>query len=917
VNGAPTGDSGAVLVIGAGIAGLQTAIDLAELGFQVHLVERSPSIGGRMAQLDKTFPTNDCSMCILAPKMIECASHQNVTLHTLTELTQLTGETGSFQAVLRKRSRFIDEAKCTGCGDCAAVCPIELPNEFELGLGSRATAHKPFPQAVPNVFSISKNGQAPCRDRCPAGVNAQGYVQLVKAGLFDEALSVVHETMPFAGTIGRICPHPCEGECTRSEVEAPVSICALKRAAADFGEHVPVVAVDEETRRARADKRVAVVGSGPAGLTAAYDLARQGYPVTVLEKLPVAGGMLRVGVPSFRLPHDVLEQEIDLVRGLGVEIRTDAPVDGPDGVRALLGGDGFAAVFLATGTHASLPLKLPGEDLDGVVGAVDLLRAVSLGKRPEVGRRAVVVGGGNAAIDAARTLLRIGCQKVRIAYRRTRAEMPALDWEVEAALIEGVQLMTLTAPARIEDEDGRVTALRAVRMQLGEPDGSGRPRPVPIPDSEFSIPCDMVVPAIGQGPDQDFGGAGVETSKWGTIVADPGTCATGLPGVFAGGDAVSGPATAIEAVAAGNRAARSIHAYLSSEDCQIDAIAGEEPERLQVVRPTAEQIGAIEPAPRALDPELSPTDRVTSFDEVEPGLRLKDAIAEAERCLNCATCCECRECERACKAGAVDHGLTDQLVSIDVGACVVATGFDMLDPSSIEEYGAGRIANVVTGLEFERLLSASGPTGGHVERPSDGRAPQRIAFIQCVGSRDLRNRAYCSAVCCMHATKEAILAHEHDPKVASTVFYTDLRAAGKTFQEYVARARQEYDVNYVRARPAQLAQDEQTGDVKVVYEDTVNRERREEPFDLVVLCQALIPSGGVDELARVLGVEVDQHGFIQIPDPLLAPVDTSVPGVLVAGYAGGPQDIPDSVVQASAAAGRAAELLAARKARHG
>jgi heterodisulfide reductase subunit A len=243
-----------------------------------------------------------------------------------------------------------------------------------------------------------------------------------------------------------------------------------------------------------------------------------------------------------------------------------------------------------------------------------------------------------------------------------------------------------------------------------------------------------------------------------------------------------------------------------------------------------------------------------------------------------------------------------------VGAVVVATGFNPMEPSILEEYGAGRIANVISGLEFERLLSASGPTGGHVLRPSDNRAPKTIAFIQCVGSRDVRNYAYCSAVCCMHATKEAILANEHDREVRSTIFYTDLRAAGKTFQEYVARARNEYFVSYIRSRPALVEEDEETRDVRVIYEDTFTQKSKSDTFGMVVLCQALVPAGTID-IARTLGVELDNHGFLRIPDTLSTPVDTTRAGVLAVGFATGPQDIPESVVQASAAAGRVAELL--------
>jgi len=283
-------------------------------------------------------------------------------------------------------------------------------------------------------------------------------------------------------------------------------------------------------------------------------------------------------------------------------------------------------------------------------------------------------------------------------------------------------------------------------------------------------------------------------------------------------------------------------------------------------------------------------------------------LIDAKTCIQFKTGnCE-QNCAKACERHAIDFNQKEEITDLKIGAVVVATGFDMLDTSGIEEYGACQIPNVVTGLEFERLLSASGPTTGHVLRPSDNHAPKKIAFIQCVGSRDIRNHTYCSGVCCMHATKEAILANEHDREVMSTIFYTDIRAAGKTFQEYVTRAKKEYSVSYIRSRPAFVKEDENTGDLYVTYEETTTREKRSDAFDMVVLCQALEPSG-TDGLSEILGFSLDAHGFIQIPNPLSAPVDTTRPGVLAVGFATGPRDIPESVVLASAAAGRVAELL--------
>jgi heterodisulfide reductase subunit A len=428
----------AVVVIGAGIAGIQASIDLAQMGFQVYLVERTPSIGGRMAQLDKTFPTNDCAICILAPKMIECAGHENVHLLTYSEVVDVEGQAGDFRVRVRRNPRYVDVERCTGCGECVEKCPRRVPDDFNVGLNRRRAIYLPFPQAVPRKMTI---------------------------------------------------------------------------------------------------------------------------------------------------------------------------------------------------------------------------------------------------------------------------------------------------------------------------------------DADYCL-------------------------------------------------------------------------YL-----------------------TAREKG------------------------------------------------RCRLCEEVCQAGAIDWDQEPEIVELDVGAIVLATGFDPYDVSALGEYGFGTIPNVITGLQYERLVSASGPTGGELLRPSDGKHPHTVAFIQCVGSRDLNHNPYCSSVCCMFATKEAILANEHDPELRSCIFYTDLRAGGKRFQEYIARAKEEYQVTYIRGRPGSIGEDSETGNPIVRYEDTTVRRLLEMEVDLVVLCQALVPRYGQQEIAGLLGVVLDEHGFVHTPDRLLRPVDTSVPGIFACGYCQSPQDIPESVAQASGVAARVAELL--------
>ena len=297
---------GAVLVVGGGIAGMQASLDLAEQGFRVALVEARSAIGGHMAQLDKTFPTNDCAMCTISPKLVETGRHLNIDLYTDTEVVGLEGEPGDFVVTLRRRPRFIDASRCVGCGDCAQVCPVSLPDEFNEGLSQRRAAFKLYPQAVPGTYAIDKRGTAPCRDACPAGQRAQGYIALIREGRFADALRVIKEDNPFPGICGRICNHRCEDACNRALIDEPVNIHSLKRFVTDKVYAEPRQPVPPAPRTQ--DARVAIIGAGPCGLTAAQDLARLGYPVTLFEALPVAGGMLRVGVPEYRLPAAIIKR---------------------------------------------------------------------------------------------------------------------------------------------------------------------------------------------------------------------------------------------------------------------------------------------------------------------------------------------------------------------------------------------------------------------------------------------------------------------------------------------------------------------------------------------------------------------------------------------------------------------------------
>jgi len=435
---------------------------------------------------------------------------------------------------------------------------------------------------------------------------------------------------PLPMALGRVCPHPCESDCKRGEVDKPISICALKRLAADSMRHK--LKEIEPAPLVFPDDKVAVVGAGPAGLTVGYDLVQKGYPVTIFEALPVAGGMLHVGIPEYRLPRDVLNDEIDAIKRLGVEIRLGVRV-GSDVTFEQLKEQGYKAFFLGVGAHKGLKLRIPGEDeFEGFVDATAFLRRVNLGDKTAPGRKVCVIGGGNSAVDAARTSLRLGAEEVHIVYRRLREQMPANPAEIQATLEENIHIDFLTSPVRILGKGGRVVGMECIRNELGEPDASGRRRPVAVEGSEFVIDCDVIIPAISQEPDLSFLGEDTEfeISRWNSFVVDEKTLATNIPGFFSGGDALTGPATVVQAIAAGHRASVSIDCYLRGRE--YSGYWFPKPhlmvDRLEL---TDEDEKLVRPGMR----ELPSNERVGNFREVELGLEEQTACLEARRCLRC------------------------------------------------------------------------------------------------------------------------------------------------------------------------------------------------------------------------------------------------------------------------------------------
>ncbi len=893
-----------VLVVGGGIAGITAALELASCGIDVTLLEAGPSIGGRMIQLDKTFPTLDCSTCTLSPKMVEVSLNHNIEIFSWAKPLAVKKKGSGFQVTILKKARYVDTKKCNACGSCWPACPVVMKSEFNMGTGPRKAIYIPFPQAIPNKASIDKREDRPCKaacvNACPVHTNVLGYLKHISEGRFRDAYMLIRATNPFPSVCGRVCYAPCEGVCNRGQVDDPLAIRDLKRFAVDRFDGNSL----EVPQITKTEKKVAVIGAGPAGLACAHDLALEGHEVTVFEALPESGGMLRYAIPEYRLPKEELRKEIRYIEKLGVTIRCGIEV-GKDITIDTIKND-FDALFIGTGAPKGLPLNVEGEDLPGVIDGIRFLRAVNSGEAVKTGTSVAVIGGGNTAVDCARTAKRLGSQSVRLIYRRTRDEMPAAREEIDALLQEGIEVQFLATPVHFYGENGTLSRMECIRMELRDADESGRRRPVPVENSESSMPVDSVITALGQATQTSFTeGIGLSLAGKGTIEVDPLTGVTNVEGVFAGGDVCTGPAYVVDAIAAGQRAALSITRYLKAEEVTA-ANEAKKPEKLTEPE-VADLITRFPRLERIPMPEVRVEERVTNFGEVVIGYTFEEARAEASRCLagQIEGCIQCGECERLCEVKAVDHTLRDEIVEMDYDGIVLAPGFDLYDPAEKREYGYGTLEGVITGIEFERICSVTGPTGGDILL--NGKVPKRFYFIQCVGSRDRQSGArFCSRVCCMYTAKHASIVRDRIKDAEVYVSYIDVRAYGKGYEEFY-KSTQESGTFYIRGIPGEITKTENGLLVRV--EDMLSGGVLEIEVDLVVLATGVRPRKGVEELCSIMSIERDEYGFIRTGS--INPSRTNVDGIFVCGMASGPKDIPDTVASAGEAAASCMEYIMA------
>jgi NADPH-dependent glutamate synthase beta subunit-like oxidoreductase len=546
-----------VLVLGAGAAGIQAALSEAAAGNKVTVAEHFPSFGGERIPQDRILVDGDG---LTAPDLAAFKSNDNIEFLRNADVQSLVSDNGQFKAKIHCRTPRVDPEKCDECGKCITVCPIHMYDDYNEGLEWRTAVD--FFDSGSGQYNIFKEDMPVCQRTCPINLDIRTYVGYIADGKYAESLATIREKLPFPLSIGRVCPHPCESECNRQYKDEPISICFLKRFVADdeINKGVePRIFQPEETF----PEKIAILGAGPSGLTCAYHLARAGYQnIVVYEALDQPGGMFRVGIPEYRLPWEILSKDIEFITKHGVEIKCGVRVGKDISFDEIK--ENNDAVLIAIGAHNGMSMRVANEDAEGVSEGVKFLRDAALGNPVPNKGTAIVVGGGNVAMDVARTSIRVGFDEVNLLYRRTRKEMPASPWEVDAAEHEAVNFHFLVAPQEVVVEGGKAVGMKCLKMELGEPDASGRRSPVPIEGSEFVMKADTIFAAIGQVTDNTLVDEkhGFKFGRKFNFEVNPKTFETNVEGVFASGDAATGANIAIRACAGGKTAAESIHKYL-------------------------------------------------------------------------------------------------------------------------------------------------------------------------------------------------------------------------------------------------------------------------------------------------------------------------------------------------------------------
>jgi heterodisulfide reductase subunit A len=844
--------------------------------------------------------------------MVSVGRHPNIKLLAYSDVESVSGYVGNYQVRIHRKARYVDETKCTGCGNCAGVCPIDVSNPFDQGLSMRKATYRFSAQAVPGAYAIEKRGIAPCRDACPTSQRAQGYIALIRKKRYADAYWAIRREHPFPSVCGRVCNHLCEDACSRGKYDEPVNIMALKRFVADWAyEHrselpnmldksllgTPFTHNPEKT-----GKKVAIIGAGPAGLTAALDLVRLGHKVVVFDTLPVAGGMMRVGIPPHRLPTELLEWEIQQIVAEGVELKLNTWVDDIPGLL----DQGYDSILIATGAHTAK--KLPIRDCNHPDNwlSLDVLRKACLGEKvPVKGKKVVVLGGGNVAIDTVRTLLRFNPKEVSMACLEPRGEMPGFQWEIAVAEEEGVKMFPGRTFKEIIIKNDRITGVRCVKVEF-RGFKHGRPNIIEKPNSEHIIPADIVVWAIGQAPNFSFlPEDGSINTRFPVGVQSDKEMMTTMKGVFVAGDVHRGVTFfVVDAIGEGHHVARSIDRFLRGEK------GLKEPHKLPATTLIPNEIkakftlGEANLHQRIPIKSIPLASRLDNFNEVDLTLTEAEAQIESERCLRCGVCSECLECLAACERGAINHDMPDENLDLKVGTIILATGFKDFDPAQIPELNYGKIPNILTALEFERLINASGPTNGKVLL-KNGNPPQSVAILHCVGSRDERYHEYCSRACCMYSLKLSQLVHDYVGAEVHEV-YRDMRSFGKGYEEFYNRT-VKMGVHFHHGRVKSI---QQSGTrLQVKWDEAFHDQPDQVEVDMVVLATGLEPRADAGLVSQLFGISRSRDGFFMERHPKLAPVETTSEGIYLAGSCQSPKDIPDSVAQAGAAASAALSLM--------